>query len=71
MKEEPPSLQSSTGTAWGDGTLTYIVEVRGNTFVQTGGDDGAVIGVFAGRRHEGMGGVLERTDLTAAFTGER
>ena len=28
-------------------------------------------GVFAGPNHEEMGGVLERTDLTAGFAGRR
>ena len=67
----PTPRNVGTGNPWGDGALSYTVEVRGNTFVQTGGDDGVVTGVFAGRRHEGMGGVLERTDLTAAFAGTR
>ena len=59
------------GGAWGDGDLGYSVEVRGNTFVQTGGDAGQVTGAFFGSRHEGMGGVLERNDLSAAFGGKR
>ena len=60
-----------TGTTWSDGDLSYGIEVRGNTFVQTGGDDGAVTGAFFGPAHEGMGGVLERDDLRAGFGGER
>ena len=60
-----------SGTAWGDGALQYRVNVRGNTFVQTGGDDGTVTGAFFGATHEAMGGVLERTDLTAGFGGTR
>ncbi len=60
-----------TGTMWKDGDLSYGIEVRGNTFVQTGGDDGTVTGAFFGPVHEGMGGVLERDDLSAGFGGTR
>ena len=60
-----------SGTVWHDGDLSYTIEVRGNTFVQTGGDDGTVTGAFFGPAHEGMGGVLEREDLSAGFGGSR
>ena len=60
-----------SGTTWGDGDLQYSVNVRGNAFVQTGGDEGTVTGAFFGATHEAMGGVLERTDLTAGFGGTR
>ena len=60
-----------TGSTWRDGDLGYLVEVRGNTFIQTGGDAGAVTGAFFGPAHEGMGGVIVREDLTAAFGGTR
>ncbi len=60
-----------TGTIWGDGDLGYTISVRGNTFVQTGGDEGVVTGAFFGASHEAMGGVVERTDLTASFGGTR
>ena len=60
-----------SGRTWNDGDLRYNVIVRGNTFVQTGGDAGQVTGAFFGPRHEGMGGVLERHDLSAAFGGKR
>ena len=60
-----------TSIIWGDGDLGYSIEVRGNTFVQTGGDAGIVTGAFFGTSHEGMGGSLERSDLTAAFGGKR
>ena len=60
-----------TGTMWGDGDLAYTVRVRGNTFIQTGGDQGVVTGAFFGARHEGMGGTLLRDDLKAAFGGSR
>ena len=60
-----------TGAMWHDGDLRYAIEVRGNTFVQTGGDDGTVTGAFFGPAHEGMGGVLERDDLSAGFGGKR
>lgn len=65
------NMQFDGGGTWGDGDLGYSVEVRGNTFVQTGGDAGQVTGAFFGPRHEGMGGVLERHDLSAAFGGKR
>ena len=60
-----------TGATWHDGDLRYDIEVRGNTFVQTGGDDGTVTGAFFGPEHEGMGGVQERDDLSAGFGGTR
>ena len=60
-----------TGAAWSDGSLTYDVEVRGNTFVRTAGDDGIVTGAFLGTRHQAMGGTLQRDDLSAAFGGTR
>ncbi len=74
-----------TGTQWGNGSLAYDVLVDGNTF--TGGifviadcpvggncrtaDEGIVTGAFFDPKHEGMGGTLERDDLTAAFGGRR
>ncbi|MDE0332408.1 MAG: hypothetical protein OXL41_11120, partial [Nitrospinae bacterium] len=60
-----------SGTTWGDGDLGYGVIVRGNTFTQTGGDAGEVTGAFFGARHEGMGGVVERSDMSAGFGGTR
>ena len=60
-----------TGMIWGDGDLTYLIAVTGNTFKQTGGDDGFLTGAFFGESHEGMGGTLERDDLSAAFGGKR
>ena len=62
---------AGSGTLWGDGDLHYTVAVRGNTFVQSGGDEGTVTGALFGSSHEAMGGVVERTDLTAGFGGER
>lgn len=68
-----PRTGAGFGSAetWGDGDLAYSVGVRGNTFIQTGGDDGVVTGAFFGARHEGMGGTLQRDDLTGAFGGSR
>ena len=60
-----------SGAQWGDGSLSYDIRVRFNYFTQTGGDEGVVTGAFLGPLHEGMGGVLERSDLTAAFGGKR
>ena len=62
---------AGTGTTWGDGDLRYSIAVRGNTFRETGGDDGRLTGVLTGRAHEGVAGTLERADLTAAFGGSR
>ena len=64
-----PGLPSRS--TWGEGDLSYDLEVRGNTFTETGGDDGVLTGAFFGELHEGMGGILERDDLTAAFGGSR
>lgn len=60
-----------SGAPWGDGDLRYQLSVSGNTFEQTGGDAGTVTGAFFGQAHEAMGGVLERSDLSAAFGGSR
>ena len=62
---------AGSGTTWREGRLSYGIEVRGNTFVQTGGDAGTVTGVFFGSAHDGMGGVLAREDLSAGFGGQR
>ena len=62
---------SDTGVMWGDGDLAYTVGVRGNTFVQTGGDEGIVTGAFFGAQHEGAGGTLLRDDLSGAFGATR
>ena len=60
-----------SGQTWIDGDLSYSVRVRGNTFTQTGGDAGEVTGMFFGPNHEGMGGVVERSDMSAGFGGTR
>ena len=60
-----------SGSVWLDGDLNYRIEVRGNTFVQTGGDSGTVTGAFFEQGHEGMGGVVVRDDLSAGFGGRR
>ena len=61
-----------SGTLWGDGDLTYGMVALGNIFLQDGtGDAGIVTGMFAGRSHEYMTGVLERDDLAAGFGGKR
>ena len=68
--EQAPG-EAGAGTTWGDGDLEYSVEIRGNAFHRTGGDDGEVAGAFFGAAHEAMGGVLERSDLAAGFGGVR
>ncbi len=60
-----------SGRTWNDGDLRYSVIVRKNTFIQTGGDAGEVTGAFFGALHEGMGGVVERSDMSAGFGGTR
>ena len=62
---------AGTGVTWGDGDLGYSIAVRGNTFRQTGGDDGTLTGIFNGANHEGAAGTLERSDITAAFGASR
>ena len=59
------------GAMWGDGDLAYMIAVTGNTFQETGGDDGRLTGIFTGQSHEGAAGTLERSDLTAAFGASR
>ena len=63
--------EAGSGTQWLDGDLGYTIAVRGNTFRETGGDDGVLTGIFVGRSHEGAAGTLERSDLTAAFGATR
>ena len=67
---EAPGAAGS-GTLWNDGDLSYDVEVRGNTFTRTAGDDGIITGAFLGTEHQAMGGTLQRNDLSAAFGGSR
>ena len=65
------NMEYMTGGTWSDGGLNYSVRVRGYTFMQTGGDAGEVTGAFFGPDHEGMGGVVERSDMSAGFAGVR
>ena len=62
---------AGTGTTWLDGDLSYIIAVTGNTFKETGGDDGTLTGIFTGRSQEGAVGTLEPADLTAAVGASR
>ena len=67
-----PPGDVGSGVTWGDGDLTYGVTVISNGFLQDGtGDEGVVTGMFAGRSHEYMTGVLERDVLAAGFGGKR
>ncbi len=75
------------GGDFGDGDLGYAIRVDsgGNTFRRadpefvregrgyrwSGADLGTITGSFFGSGHEGMGGVLVRHDLSAAFGGKR
>ena len=65
------NMEFDDGGMWGDGGLGYSIAVRGNAFHRTGGDDGVITGAFFGTGHEGMGGVLERSDISAGFGGKR
>lgn len=60
-----------TGDRWNTGSLNYTLSISGNFVRSTGGSDGVVIGQFYGLSHEGVGGSVERGDLTAAFGGSR
>ncbi len=60
-----------TGTQWNTGELEYPITVNGTYLRSTGGDAGTVNGVVYGFRHETIGGILERADLTAAFGAAR
>lgn len=62
-------LESDQREEYGD--LDYDIQVSGNTYVNISGDDGTLTGTFIGRKHEATGGVLERSDLSAAFGGIR
>ena len=61
----------AAAATWEGGRLGYTISVSGNTFHRTGGDSGSLQGAFFGEAHEGMGGTLERYDLTAGFGGSR
>ena len=62
---------TDSGSTWGDGDLEYQISVSGSAFHSTGGDAGTVTGAFFGSAHEGMGGTLERADLSGGFGGTR
>ena len=68
--EQAPG-RAGTGTTWGDGDPGCSLDIRGNTFHRTGGDDGEIAGAFLGAAHEAMGGVLQRDDPSAGFGGTR
>ncbi len=64
-------LETGDGATWSTGNLGYTITVGGNYLRSTGGDAGTVNGQFYGASHEGVGGSVERTDLTAAFGATR
>ena len=64
-------LKNEDGSVWLDGDLGYTITVGGNYLRSTGGDAGTVNGAFYGSNHEGVGGSVERADLTAAFGATR
>ena len=64
-------LKNEDGSTWGDGNLGYTITVGANYLRSTGGDAGTVNGQFYGSNHEGVGGSIERADLTAAFGARR
>ena len=61
VKKAPGRVES--GATWGDGDLEYSVEVQGNSFYRTGGDDGEVVGAFfwPGPRGDGRRARTERS----------
>ena len=61
------ALEHEDGSTWGDGDLGYTIAVGANYLRSTGGDAGTANGQFYGSNHEGVGGSVERADLTAAF----
>ena len=61
------AVQEDGGVIWGDGELSYAIEIQGNTFHRLSGDDGHLTGIFAGPQHQEATGTLERADLSAAF----
>ena len=67
---QPPGAEGA-GQVWLDGDLHYRIAVDGSVFSRTGGDEGSLEGMFFGGEHEGLGGILERSDLVAAFGAER
>ncbi|MDE0030260.1 MAG: hypothetical protein OXU42_12765 [Deltaproteobacteria bacterium] len=69
-KGQPPG-EVGTGAPLGDGEINYRVRVRGSSLVSTDGDGGQVTAAFFGDARQGMGGVVEREDLTAGFAGRR
>ena len=60
-----------TGAQWGDGDLHYSFALDGVHLRSNGGDEGYVSGRFVGGRAQGAVGILERSDLTAAFGASR
>ena len=64
-------LENEDGSTWGDRNLGYAITVGANYLRSTGGDTGTVNGQFYGPNHEGVGGPVERVDLTAAFGARR
>lgn len=64
-------MQHEDETAWKTGRLDYQVQVGGNAFERTGGDEGSIQGRFFGPAHESMGGILVRDDIRAGFGGSR
>ncbi len=66
------------GVIWNDGDLSYAIQTYTGQgidgFISTAtdsGDPGSVTGIFTGNRHEGVAGILEHPDLSAAFGGVR
>lgn len=66
---EAPGVHG-TGLQWNDGDLRYSFDIENNHFrsrTSNDGDEGYISGRFVGAAHEGVIGILERPDLTAAF----
>ena len=60
-----------TVAATWEGRLGYTISVTVNTFHRSSDESELLQEAFFGDAHEGMGGTLERDDLTAGFEGSR
>ena len=65
--------------AWAEGSIVPssvvnlhdAIRISGNSFRETGGGAGRLMGSLTGQNHEGAAGTLERVDLVAAFGATR
>ena len=69
VQERRSGGAGDTGNApvWGDGNLEYRVAIHMDVFRGERGDDGYISGNFTGDNYKGVVGILEHSDLSAAF----